>query len=253
MIQFRLGSLSRREFQRDVYGPGVISLTRIVWGSVGGGLLLFIIAFFSEELQIGVLYPPLAATCFINATCVYLRVARPKSVIVGHFVSMIGGLLGVIAGDWLFSNSTLLIAVKLGLAVLFSAMLMQIFDADHPPAAATAAIPAILPLPAPAILMPFHMAWGGVIAVLFAFAWNRIWFIWPPPDPDTTETWLGLHMEKADTIGTGICILAALLMAMKPWLETVYSIGLLIMLAGIILLATHHFFAATHQMVSSRH
>jgi CBS-domain-containing membrane protein len=243
MIQFRLVFPTRREFQQDVYRPGVISLSRILWGSVGGGVLLFIIGLFSQAFQVGVLYPPLAATCFINATCVYLRVARPKSIIVGHFVSTVGGLLAVFVGESLFRDTRLVIPVSLGLAVHFAAILMQVFDADHPPAAATAAIPVILPLPTTAIILPLHMAWGAVITVVFAFAWNRVWFEWPPPDP-VRAPWFNLHMEKADILGTGVCVLGFLLMCVKPWLVIIYRVGLLTMLAGIIVLATHHFFNA---------
>jgi len=242
MIQFRLVFPTRREFQQDVYRPGVISLSRILWGSLGGGILLLIIGLFSRTFQVGVLYPPLAATCFINATCVYLRVARPKAIIVGHFVSTVGGLLAVFLGESLFRDTHFVIPVKLGLAVLFAAILMQVFDADHPPAAATAAIPAILPLPTPAMLLPLHMAWGAVIAVVFAFVWNRVWFEWPAPDTHCRVSWFNLHMEKADILGTGICALGFMLMCVKPWLEIIYEVGLLTMLAGVVVLATHHFF-----------
>ncbi|HUV50576.1 MAG TPA: HPP family protein [Anaerolineae bacterium] len=242
MIQFRFVFPTRREFKQDFYRPGVISLTRILWGSFGAGILLLVIGIFSRTFQVGVLYPPLAATCFINATCVYLRVARPKSIIVGHFVSAIGGVLAVCVGESLFGGTRFAIPINLGLAVLFAAVFMQIFDADHPPAAATAAIPVILPLPTSALLLPLHMAWGSVIAVVFAFAWNRLWFEWPPPDPECRVPRFNLHMEKADFFGTGICILGFLLMCVKPWLDIIYKVGLFIMLAGIIVLATHHFF-----------
>ena len=242
MTRFRFAPFSRREFEKDLYRPGVISLTRIVWGSVGAGLLLFIIGIFSQITDIGVLYPPLAATCFINATCVYLRVARPKSVIVGHFVSTIGGLLGVSLGIILFSGSQLLVPAKLGFAVLLAAIFMQITDSDHPPAAATAAIPAILPLPAPALLLPLHMAWGAVIAVLFAVAWNRVWFECPAPDGETCSSWFGLHMDKPDIAGSMICIFAFFLMCAKPWLPWLYKTGMAVMLLGLLVLSFHHLF-----------
>ena len=245
MIQIRLILPNQREFQKDVYRPGVISLSRILWGSLGAGLLLFLIGVFSQTFQIGLLYPPLAASCFISSTCVYFRVARPKPVIVGHFVSAIGGLIGVFIGNSLFAGTGLLIPVKLGLAVLIAAVLMQIFDADHPPAAATAAIPAILPLPAPALVLPLHMAWGAVLAVMFGIAWNRIRFECPTPDPEVcSRRWLNLHLQKPDIIGTGVCILGFLLMCFKPWFEGVYLAGLLVMLAGVVVLSFHHLFDA---------
>lgn len=245
MVQIRFVGLRRSEFCRQVYGPGVISPSRIVWGSVGGGVLLLLIGVFSSVCQVGVLYPPLAATCFINATCVYLRVARPKSVIVGHFIATVGGLIGVHAGDFLAGGTQWLIPVKLGMAVLLASAFMQALDADHPPAAATAAIPAILPLPTSELVLPLHMAWGGVIAVVFGLIWNRVWFEYPAPEKDTPRPLLGLHISKADLTGSAICIGGFMSMCLRPLSEVVYEAGLWIMLAGVLVLSTHHFFGAT--------
>jgi len=244
MIEIRLVLPNRREFRQDVYRPGIISLSRILWGSAGGGIFLALIALLSQATGVGVLYPPLAATCFIGATCTYLRVARPKSVIVGHFIATVGGLLGVAAGEALFAGTALAVPVKLGLAVLLSAALMQILDADHPPAAATAAIPAILPLPAPALLLPLHMAWGAVLAVLFGVIWNRFWFECPPPEEGCGRSWFNLGMNRADILGTGICLAATLLMCARPWSTAVYDAGLWAMFAGLIVMSLHHFFGA---------
>lgn len=244
MIEIRLVRPNKREFRRDVYRPGVISLSRILWGSLGSGIFLALIALAGSVTGIGVLYPPLAATCFIGATCTYLRVARPKSVIVGHFIATVGGLLGVHAGNLLCGGTSLDMPVKLGLAVLLSAALMQILDADHPPAAATAAIPAILPLPAPALVLPLHMAWGAVLAVLFGVIWNRFWFECPPPEEGCGRAWFNLGMDRADIAGTGTCALATLLMCAKPWSQVTYEAGLWVMLAGLAVMSLHHFFGA---------
>lgn len=244
MIEIRLVLPNRREFRRDVYRPGVISLSRILWGSVGSGLFLALIALFSAATGVGVLYPPLAATCFIGATCTYLRVARPKSVIVGHFIATVGGLAGVAVGEQLCGGTSLAVPVKLGLAVLLSAAFMQILDADHPPAAATAAIPAILPLPAPELLLPLHMAWGAVLAAIFGIVWNRFWFECPPPEDGCQRSWFNLGMDKPDILGAGICILATLLMCVRPWSQHAYEAGLWVMLAGLAFMSLHHFFGA---------
>lgn len=250
MIEIRLVRPCAREFAKDVYRPGVISLSRLVWGSAGGGLILGVIALASRATGVGVLYPPLAATCFIAATCAFLRVARPKSVIVGHFISTVGGLLGVHAGQWLAAGTEFLVPLKLGLAVLLAAALMQILDADHPPAAATAAIPAILPLPAPELTLPLHMAWGGVLAVLVGIIWNRFWFECPPPEENCPRSWLGLGMDKADIAGCGICTAAAALMAARPLSEAAYAAGLWLMAGGVVVLSLHHFFDV--RLVSGR-
>jgi len=250
MIEIRLVRPCAREFAKDVYRPGVISLSRLLWGSAGGGVILGVIALASRATGVGVLYPPLAATCFIAATCTFLRVARPKSVIVGHFISTVGGLAGVHAGQWLAGGTDLAVAVKLGLAVLLAAALMQVLDADHPPAAATAAIPAILPLPAPELTLPLHMAWGAVVAVLAGVAWNRVWFECPPPEENCPRSWLGLGMEKPDMAGCGVCIAAAALMAARPLSEAAYVAGLWLMAGGVALLSLHHFFDV--RLVSGR-
>lgn len=243
MIHVRLCAPRRREFEKDVYRPGVISLSRLTWGSLGGGLTLGVIALLSQACDVGVLYPPLAATCFINATCVYLRVARPRQVIVGHLVSTVAGLLAVFWVDalmrWLPAGSGL--PLKLGGAVALAAVFMQVFDADHPPAAATAAIPAILPLPADTWVLPLHMAWGAVIAVLCALAWNRVWFAYPAPECEDAPMCLGLHQGRLEILGLATCVLGAALMALRPLSEGAYEGGLWSMLAGGLVLMLQHF------------
>ncbi|MBF0529548.1 MAG: HPP family protein [Deltaproteobacteria bacterium] len=243
-VQIRVGSICRREFAKDVYRPGVISLSRIVWGSLGAGILLAVIAILSKAVGIEVLLPPLAATCFINSTCVYLRVARPKPVIVGHFISSIGGLAGVWTGEFLAGGTGLAIPLKLGLALLYAAVLMQLFDADHPPAAATAAIPAILPLSMPAYLFPVYMAWGATLTVIFALAWNRVWFEFPAQDDDHRIKHAGLFMEKPHIWGTAFCVVSFVLMCCKLVTPALYSIGLWGMMLGVLILGLHHFVAA---------
>jgi len=241
VIPIRLTPLRSEEFLPEVYRPGVISLSRLVWGSLGCGLLLALIALLAYMTGIAVLLPPLAATCFINSTCVHLRVARPKQVIVGHFVGSIGGLAGVIAGDALMGGTEYVVAAKLGLAVLFAAVLMQIFDADHPPAAATAAIPAILPLPMPIWLLPTNMAWGATITVLFALAWNRVWFEFPSRDNEHCEKNAGLYMHKPQVLGLCLCTIALAAMCLKPISQEANFAGHGIMCLGVLIMGTQHF------------
>jgi len=232
MIQIRLKPPCRREFRKDVYGPGVISLSRLIWGSAGAGFFLFLVAAVSEACRVGVLYPPLAATCFISAACAYLRVARPRQVIAGHFVSTVGGLAAVFAVKWAVSDPALALPLTLGLAVALAAALMQVFDADHPPAAATAAIPAILPLPADTLALPVHMAWGAVLVVGFSLAWNRVWFEFPVPE-DGVGRPRRLALERGEVLGLLLCTAACALMALRPVSEGCYLAGMWMMLAGL--------------------
>ncbi len=92
------------------------------------------------------------------------------------------------------------------------------FDADHPPAAATAVIPAILPLPMPAQLFPVYMAWGAKYA--------------------------GLYMEKPQVWGTALCVVSTVLMSCRQVAPAPYSIGLWGMTLGVLLLGMHHFVVA---------
>jgi CBS-domain-containing membrane protein len=242
MIQIRLKAPRRREFAPDVYRPGVLSLARLVWGSLGGGLALAAIALAAKASGVGVLYPPLAATCFIGAACPHLRVARPRQVVAGHLISSVAGVLAVFAGRALAPPpSGLYVPLTLGLAVALAAMFMQLCDADHPPAAATAAIPAILPLPVDPWLLPLHMAWGGVIASLAALAWNRLRFDFPPPDAEDCPQCLGLRQNRAETAGLGLCLAATLLMALRQLSATLYQLGLALMAAGGLILLLQHF------------
>lgn len=242
MLQLRLRPPCSREFCKDVYRPGIISLARLLWGSLGAGLFLWGVALLSGACGVAVLYPPLAATCFIDATCVYFRVARPKQVIVGHFVSTVGGLLAVVFVTAMVSAPALLIPLKLGVAVSLAAVFMQLFDADHPPAAATAAIPAILPIPADPLLLPLHMSWGAVLVVIFSLLWNRIWFDFPPAEDPSCPRTLGLAMSRAEASGLVLCILATVLMGLKPLALYSYYAGLGIMVLGLAVLMLHHFF-----------
>ena len=245
MIQIRMLAPCRREFQPDVYRPGVISLTRILWGSLGGGCALAVLALASTSTGVGVLYPPLAATCFIGASCPHLRVARPRQVVVGHLVSSVAGLLAVALGEGFFEpRSALALPITLGLAVALSSVFMQLFDADHPPAAATAAIPVLLPVPVAPLLLPLHMAWGGMVASLALLAWNRLWFDFPPPEAEGCAPCLGLRQGRLETLGLCLCALGAAGMALRPLSGALYQGGLDAMALGGLVLSLQHFAAA---------
>lgn len=233
--------LNRGEFSRERYRPGVISLTRIIWGSLGAGLMLALMAVLSHATGVSVLFPPLAATCFINTTCVYLRVARPKPVIVGHVIAALCGLAGKAIGETLPGSPALSIPLALGAAVLLAAVFMQLFDADHPPAAATAVIPVMLPLPMEPLFFPAYMAWGATFTVLFSIVWNRVGFEFPPQDEEKCVRTCGLFLPKPQALGLGFCILGFTLMCCKRIASTVHFAGVWCMLLGVLIMGIHHF------------
>ncbi|WP_319543033.1 HPP family protein [uncultured Pseudodesulfovibrio sp.] len=242
--QLRLAPSCRSECTSDAYHPDVISLSRLASGSLGGGLLLTLIAIVSHTTGISVLFPPLAATCFIVSTCPHLRIARPKPVIVGHFIASICGLIGSWAGDALVPGSEYTSAIKLGVSVIFATITMQALDADHPPAAATSAIPAILPLPMQEYLLPIHMAWGATLCVMISILWNRGLFEFPTQTNDSRGKKYGVYMEKNQTRGTILCLAGFAMMCFQNIFPLIYTTGLICMLLGVISLGSNIFYAS---------
>ena len=127
----------------------------------------------SRAADMAILIAPLAATCYILAFCPHLPTARPRAVILGHFAAAFCGL----AADWLGTfpplDGQIALTVKLGLALFLSSAAMRLLTAEHPPAAATAVFPIILPLPMEAWLLPWHMAGGAAVTVLISLVWAR--------------------------------------------------------------------------------
>jgi hypothetical protein len=163
--------------------------------------------------------------------------------VVGHLVSSAAGLL-VVALAGTFPDAQQALPLKLGLAVGLATLFMQLFDADHPPAAATAAIPVLLPSPVAPLLLPLHMAWGGMVASLALLAWNRMWFDFPPPEAEGCTPCLGLRQGRLETLGLGICALGTFGMALRPLWEFLYSSGLGAMALGGLVLLFQHFAAS---------
>ena len=241
-VQIRVSPVERDAFTAEYYRPGIISPARVIRGSIGAGLTLALIAFLSIKTGVAVLYPPLAASCFIVAVCPYLRVARPKPVIVGHFIASLCGVFGAWAGGMLGGGYEYAVMFKLGISVLLASILMQIFDVDHPPAAATAAIPSILPPPVEWYVLPFNMVWGATIIVVFSLIWNRCWFEFPVKDAGNQKYTAGLCMEKSQLFGCLFCVVGSLALSFGPAHSSLEFLGIAFMLPGVFFLGCHHYF-----------
>lgn len=230
-------------FCKERYRPGVISPARVLWGSAGAGIILALTAVVATAADMMILYPPLAATCFITASCAYLRVARPKPVIIGHCVSALAGLFGIWAGNLLPVAEPWGTCLKLGIALGASSVLMQVFDADHPPAAATAVFPILSPEVASACFLPLHMAWGATLAACLSMAWNRIRFEFPAREEDCAVKYAGVYLPKAQFWSLFCCAGGAMLMLFKGFSKDVYAAGTFSLAAGVLLLGTDHLWA----------
>lgn len=235
-LPVRLECFGKKAFAKDVYCPGVLSPARLLWGSIGAGLTLLLLTVWAEAADIEIILPPLAASCFITAACVHLRVARPKSVIVGHFVSALGGAAGAWAGRELALAAAWQAPVALGLALFAASALMQVFDSDHPPAAATAVIPVLMPLAVPWYIFALHMAWAATLIALISMTWNRIFF-GPAAGGDSAA----LPVRKAGPWGLVGCGVGAILMSGKTLHIYMYFAGLACLGFGVLLAGAGHF------------
>lgn len=216
----------------------------MAWGSLGAGLIMAMLALLSGAAGIHILLPPLAASCFITVSCAYLRVARPKSVIVGHCVSALAGLFGLWIGGLPPLPEAWALPLKLVISLVLASSLMQLLDADHPPAAATAVLPIFIPQEAAVAFLPLHMAWGATLAICLSMAWNRMRFEFPSADEDCDQRYGGLFLPREQFWGLCGCVAGALLMLCRALSSSLYGVGCLFMLAGVLLLGTHHLPAA---------
>jgi hypothetical protein len=77
--------------------------------------------------------------------------------------------------------------------------------------------------------------------VIFGVLWNRVWFEFPTGEGESSQRCKGLFMDPADVLGTAVCILGFVLMALKPRHPWPYQAGLWIMVSGVLILMFHHF------------
>lgn len=149
-----------------------LNYRRILGSSIGGFLGMAVIAFLSECSGASFLLPSFGATCVIAFVIPDSAYAQPQSIICGHLLSSIIGILcyNIMQTHWW----SLAIAVALSMAV------MQLTKTLHPPAAADPAI----------VMMQGGVPWsflltpvlsGSVVLVLLALFYNN--FIAKRPYP----------------------------------------------------------------------
>ncbi|WP_238915536.1 HPP family protein [Clostridium sp. YIM B02555] len=103
-------------------------LKKALTAGLGGLLAIFIISLLGFILKNPILIAPFGASCVILFGLPESPLAKPKNLILGHFISSLVGLIMLN----LFGNSYIVISIAVGLAIF-----MMIFTGTtHPPAGA---------------------------------------------------------------------------------------------------------------------
>jgi len=179
MVKIRKKFFEKAAFAPEIYTPGVISGTRMIWASVGAGIAMASIAALTLVSGVSLLIPPIAASCFIAFAVPRVRLARPKNIIGSHAVAAICGNLSI----YIFGLTTGPAGLSwmrvgaVGTATFLAIFLMILTDTDQPPATATAIVAALSTQPNWFFVVT--AAGGAVIVALVATIWNRVWIDYP--------------------------------------------------------------------------
>jgi len=180
MVKIRKKFFEKAAFASEIYTPGVISGTRMIWASIGGSIAVTLIAALSLVSGVPLLVPPIAASCFIAFAIPRVRLARPKNIIGSHALAAVCGNLSL----YIFGLTTGPPGLSwarvgaVGTAVFLAIFLMILTDTDQPPATATAVVSALFAQPN--WFFVATVAGGAAIVALVATLWNRVWIDYPP-------------------------------------------------------------------------
>lgn len=106
----------------------IFSIKKSLIAGLGGLLAIFIVSLFGFVLKNPILIAPFGASCVILFGLPESPLAKPKNLILGHFISSLVGLIMLN----LFGNSYIVISIAVGLAIF----MMIITNTTHPPAGA---------------------------------------------------------------------------------------------------------------------
>ncbi|MHC1685042.1 MAG: HPP family protein [Clostridiaceae bacterium] len=131
---------------------------------LGGLLAILIISLLGFVLKNPILIAPFGASCVILFGLPESPLAKPKNLILGHFISSLVGLIMLN----LFGNSYIVISIAVGIAIF----MMILTDTTHPPAGAD-----------PILVITTSVSWnflftniviGTLILFIIAFTYNNI-------------------------------------------------------------------------------
>ncbi|WP_392564144.1 HPP family protein [Orbus wheelerorum] len=165
--------------------PDVISVIRGFLGGTLGILMLLIVTYWGGTPSI---MAPFGATCVLLFAVPNAPLSQPRSVIGGHFISALVGLLFIN----IFGDGMIFIALAVGVSVA----LMQILRVVHAPAGANPILIFLSGIHDYTFLLTPVLS-GAVVLVLIALVVNNIGSrsIWPC-------YWLGRPVIKNKTINS---------------------------------------------------
>lgn len=144
----------------------IYSLKKPLIAGLGGLSAILIISLLGFVLKNPILIAPFGASCVILFGLPESPLAKPKNLILGHFISSLVGLIMLN----LFGNSYIVISIAVGLAIF----IMLLTNTTHPPAGAD-----------PILVITASVSWkflftnifvGTLLLLIIALIYNKIIF-----------------------------------------------------------------------------
>ncbi len=202
----------------------MLSLSRLIWVSVRGGLFLFLIAFFSDLCQVGGALSAPGGHLFPQR---HLRLSARDHGPAGRrraFRIRRGRALAVFAVTRLVDDPSLAVPLKLGWPWGWPRIHWQVFDGGPSAGGGHGGDPGH---PAPCRRTPVVAArtWPGgrFLAVILSLGWNRIWFEYPAPEGRRLSRVGRFSPGPAEVLGLRCGVEGFVLMALRPLFVTFVS------------------------------
>ncbi|MGZ7159748.1 MAG: HPP family protein [Methanobacterium sp.] len=139
-----MGVLDPLKKTGDAVGSRTIGIPDVIWAPIMGGLLILVVGVIGLIAGQQWLFPSLGPTAYLQVENPGLKSAHFYNTIVGHYVGIVAGLIGIaIFGLWntpsVLSSHHLLPAWvgAATIAIFLTIIINMLLHASHPPAAAT--------------------------------------------------------------------------------------------------------------------
>lgn len=147
----------------DIYSIKKLLKKTLIAG-LGGLLAILMISLLGFVLKNPILIAPFGASCVILFGLPESPLAKPKNLILGHFISSLVGLIMLN----LFGNSYIVISIAVGIAIF----MMILTNTTHPPAGADPIL--VITTSASWNFLFTNIVIGTLLLFIIAFVYNNI-------------------------------------------------------------------------------